>query len=595
MFYRSENRDTTPRLDPLRGRNLAPPLYGVEADQSIYTTPVTDDLQRVELLAKAREREQEVLAMYALLNATAPINRLPVELLVDIFSLVQESNGVKQWLDTLRVCRHWFVVSSTAATLWRCLLVGRCTNLLRTGLARSCAATIGFTTYNSHASAFLESVSIISPHTHRIHSLSIGEIREQAVPALLTLVQSEMPSLRSLYAHMDYDQPEVILDLQPSCLPCLEELDVGGFNVFGNSSIMPQLRRINIIDCGRPRGDSQVRTAQLVDAMRSMKNVSELRMRKVHASDMDSFAGLAGAVGLVELEKMWEVKLMLDAPLMKHMLSGVILPPTATVHLKLPFYSKADLCEVLPDDRRTLPILDQIVQVCIGASEPDDHVFQAYTEVHSKLTSNVTIPLKLSVQTVDFPGPDARRDTIEDFFQIFHDSPLQSIVLGIMPDVYLYEDWSGIFASFPALHHLDLVAYSEEDCAIQADHFISVLDPENYDSAEMAELKEDGDTEVARAPLLGAVPCPALRSLHLTGPQAAPDNALLETAVACLENRRRALGVPSGEHVLQTLMLNLQHSDEEQYKVAKTTFEARLASLVDVVDYRDTRNTSFDD
>lgn len=125
-------------LDPLRGARLRPPLYGLAPPDHLSMASsllLHNKDARLQFRAILHERERELQALRVLLNSSAAINKLPQELLVAIFRELQIQHT--DWFDVLRVCRHWFVVGSTAATLWWTLWVSDSTNLLRMGLARS--------------------------------------------------------------------------------------------------------------------------------------------------------------------------------------------------------------------------------------------------------------------------------------------------------------------------------------------------------------------------------------------------------------------------------------------------------------------------
>lgn len=100
--------------DPLRFVGLQPPYYGMPAleDTSIPAALQGMDVRRSQR-KRATSREQELLAIYALLNAGAPVYRIPVELLAEIFMLIQSGDNPLLWLSVLGVCRHWFAIGST--------------------------------------------------------------------------------------------------------------------------------------------------------------------------------------------------------------------------------------------------------------------------------------------------------------------------------------------------------------------------------------------------------------------------------------------------------------------------------------------------
>ena len=97
-------------------------------------------------------RDNDLLSYNALRNSMLPINRLPPELLVAVMyclqTLLRSNEDYYSWLKTLLVCRHWFVIGSTAPSLWRSIFIFTDSvnlgSIIHTALARSKNAPLSF-------------------------------------------------------------------------------------------------------------------------------------------------------------------------------------------------------------------------------------------------------------------------------------------------------------------------------------------------------------------------------------------------------------------------------------------------------------------
>lgn len=573
--------DTTPLLDPLRTTELHPPYYGVQALEHMSTTIAFDANGRGALLARAREKELELQAMYALLNAGAPINRLPVELLVEIFSHIQgmDLSRAFYWTDILRVCRHWFVAGSTAAKLWKNLKVTGSTNLLRTGLARSRGAEVTIEMMNLFTHPLPEAAPFVAPHLHRVRCLRLWKIPLDTIPALVQFMDNDMPALRCFFAHIDPQAAELIFDFSPARFPRLEELRVSRIHIFGDLSVFAQLRILSLTGC--VRSTPMLKTATFLDALRRMENIEELVLSNIRVCDLGSASPFAGAdsVVLSKLQKFGVTHT--EGPLIKQLLSTITLPASATISLSAPLQGEtlsgntANINAFLPKDRRCLPILTTIVEAHIVMFS-DVHSVEGYTTSPAPITNDgASLDFRLDVPDDGF-GDDLNVGP-EDVIEVLRDSPLEYVTIEVSSAVVSQVNWRDFFAANPTLRVLDLVI-SEDTLLVSFDVIFSALDP--GDATAPAAHGAGADA----GPSVDMVLCPKLRSLRLYGLSATPAT-LLDTVAASLENRRRMLGKPS-EHALDDLVLGLvDHPDELAFQEQHLAFSERLAPLVGVLDF----------
>ncbi|KAI0631372.1 hypothetical protein C8Q77DRAFT_1060962, partial [Trametes polyzona] len=575
--------DTTPRPDPMRFATLASPYYGLSALQHMPSTAAMTKVGRAEFLSNARELEERLLAMYALLNAGAPINGLPVELLVEIFALLQRGDGVHStdWLCVLSVCRHWFVAGSTAAKLWRTIRVKSSTNLLRTSLARSRAAELDLRLmmHSTPDSFLLDFVSVAGPQAHRFNRLALGPLVRECIPAFSRFMENSMPALRFLQvAAVGFDlDPAPVLELPPARFPRLQELECIGFSPFSHPAIFAQLHEVAINTCHDP----DLPTAAVVDALRTMRSVRQLTIRDVNISEIPGVSMVSGWGDRASLGKLQKLDFSVDGELMKQMLSAVVIPPSATLSLSTPYASELgagvdSLREALPDDLEScLPVLSKTAQVHLITSHKQ-HRLEAYTKLRPCPRSERGTPsLSLSVSIPEGLFHFADALGIGDVRALFRDAPLQVVEITAPPADINGTDWGSFFDAYPKLIHFELRAISGDE-PVGAAAFFSALDP--------------GDASAGEGEVDTVVRCPDLQHLHLS--ELAAASTLLPVVVACLENRRRRLERLAGP-ALECLSLDLEgHADEEQYLETKAAFKERVGPLVGTLTYED---QEFDD
>ena len=139
------------------------------------------------------------------------INALPVEILTDIFALVDSIDawGSKGTIPgrgiaklTL-VCRHWRDVAHTTPEFWRHIDAVEPLETMSLFLKRSQECTIDVRIYypamNKHKPPSHDALALILPHAHRIRSLSVS-LHMDDFPAVYPLLDAGMPALERLEA-----------------------------------------------------------------------------------------------------------------------------------------------------------------------------------------------------------------------------------------------------------------------------------------------------------------------------------------------------------------------------------------------------------
>ncbi|EIW52543.1 uncharacterized protein TRAVEDRAFT_31761 [Trametes versicolor FP-101664 SS1] len=535
------------------------------------------------LLAQAREKELELQGVYALLNAGVPINQLPVELLVEIFARFQSVDDPSHyWANVLRVCRHWFVVGSTAGNLWTNLKVSDSTNLLRTGLFRSSAAEFSVEMVCARTHPLTEAAAFVAPHMHRLRGLRLGRIPSTSVPALVEFMDNAMPALRHFHATGDERGRNLTLRLSPECFPRLEDLRVSHICVWSNLPIFPQLRTLHI--SGRSVGAPTLKTATLLESLRRMENIEDLVLSGVLVSDLGGSPSFASKDRVV-LRKLRKLVVNMEGPLIKQMLSVITIPPEATVHFSSPVRgttaagNSANMAGMLPEDRRAgLPVLACITEAWINTSATK-HIVAGYTAAVPASTRGAVPPVLFILELPeanDLGGAAGAGIGLAGLVEVFRDSPLESVTVETSSSIVAQVEWRDFFAALPTLRRLDFTTIPDA-LAFTPDLMFAALDPGPGDTLPPSStVEEDAGLGTAAGDV---VLCPSLRRMRLHR-FPADLNALLDTVETCLENRRRRLG-NAGEHALEELVLNVvDQPNHAAFLVARAAFVERMVPLV---------------
>ncbi|KAI0354556.1 hypothetical protein OH77DRAFT_511740 [Trametes cingulata] len=156
------------------------PYQGLDPikDMSLSSAPAREDCQS--LLANLPCLERASLSVKAVLNAGVPVNRLPDELLAEIFACLQ--GGINDPTSTPKLWRL-ILGEASAAYICTCLVRSKATKLT---IARGVVATISLTHF----------LQLIVPHIHRVGILllsitALGDVPCAAVPRYMHRVAQD--------------------------------------------------------------------------------------------------------------------------------------------------------------------------------------------------------------------------------------------------------------------------------------------------------------------------------------------------------------------------------------------------------------------
>ncbi|TFK85837.1 hypothetical protein K466DRAFT_525231 [Polyporus arcularius HHB13444] len=296
---------------------LVGPLYGLPPLQEPLVPPQGDSRTGLSRAAisdrlQAVRDEAERLALSALWNATSPINRLPNEILTEIFMFFtkRDDGGFLPlwalhkprdqpklapsarpfgWLPLTLVCRHWWAMARTTPTLWRTIDINEQRgqgSLLRLALQRSAGAPLDVTFYAARRA--LAAFPLLMPHVSRIRKLVLPEAEKTELAALCSVLDHEMPTLNSLTIYGDRDlvpPAEATVDptavpaghlpvaLPPSRFPSLAYLNLSWVVLPTQCPFPPTLRTLTLMSCTYERATPLSEFLKTLEECRALEDL----------------------------------------------------------------------------------------------------------------------------------------------------------------------------------------------------------------------------------------------------------------------------------------------------------------------------------
>ncbi len=553
--------------------------------------------------------DQRMSETSRLVNASRPVNRLPVELLVTIFRYIHGdppkhrydvcfTGYMKRkapWYPMLAVCRYWYTIVCATPMLWRLVRIfpETKTELMELVLSRSKELPIEVDIYFPPKVAPF--TQVLLRHCSRMSSFHAQDVSRSQASHIYHLVRQPMPILRTLSMWFDpvlasqtaddddianlgiVQEKEVfVLKLSVESYPELRELSLRGVGlrgllpsgVYGGSP--PNLTHIELRDSTSPYC-TIVEFVRFLGDCRRLQFLTIVRFRpsdegfntQVDINALDSLPVVALAPTLRRL-------VLEDIDMyIARLLSGLTVPASTDIRLtklinmhdgeELRF--PEDLVEegfltVLPEDKSGLPLFTRLTSVYLCLS-----VHAAYLLTHAG-DRTMAIAIEGDPESVSELHPNFQDDMEE--IAAANDSIIE---LTIMADSDL-KAWSTdlrtILPSLPRLKTLSV---------------FSICPPPGARAASLEERLMDalGEPSVSDA-------CAALEELNLNCVRPRKDRALIKKLKALLR-RRNSQGMR-----LRHLRIELggrghneNLSDEEQ-KAREARFLVTLGPLVDVVE-----------
>ncbi|KAI9060797.1 hypothetical protein FKP32DRAFT_1678741 [Trametes sanguinea] len=570
-----------PLPNALRADGLRGPYYGSTPPTHLSVAGPPETISREYLLEQARIREAELRGLRALLNAGVPINRLPNELLVEIFSYVQrdDKHGIG-WLHMLRVCRYWFCIIATTPWLWRRLVVGACTNILRTGLARSKETVVSVETSKTLFMDRLlpQVLMLIESHTHRIGSLELDCVQPTTAVLLGDFLQThEMPQMRCLrlWARTSEEGSAPALSLSLERLPKLRSLHTDGVKLLSSTSVFPQLRILDLTDQAPDAGTS---LAPLINMVRNLVNIEELQLSVMGTQLPTNPAPIPVVHDKVELGKLRVLSMSMEAPLLSQLLNNIVVPAAARVRLnaRCPRFAiqPPTATELLSSGKDCLPVLPEIVSAKIHMGNDGTCISGDTSFVANAYLFDYPFTLTVDGFHAEWDDEDTTVDLRDPLSVIEDAQKLEALHIKCDTTYIGLVDWRGTLFRYPKLRRLEILVDNEDLMDLpETEWLVQQLDP------WMPDRPDDYGLHPTR---LGELPIPELECLHLCGTWSNTDT-LVTVTKTFLENRRRMLGA---QHALRELWLEVMTTYEGD-EIAQYTkaFEEAVSGLVGTIHY----------
>ncbi|KAJ8501462.1 hypothetical protein ONZ51_g629 [Trametes cubensis] len=543
--------------------------------------PTSGDGQVVSLEEVRENLHLEFLRVSALLNASRPINKLPVEIFVSIIACVQalarEADQRPEWLRTLRVCRRWFAICANTPQLWRFLFVNTSTNLLRIGLVRSKASTVTVICRRPEQTHAV--LRLIQPHVHRIRRLElvVNDGHAESVAALMTERMLELEAFDASIARLLLRR---VIDFSPERLPKLTSLSLSSFSI-GPSPILRQLRTLHLH-----------RFVTMSSAPDSLSTLIHILEECIHVVDLH----------LSNVQ--WDTRLVCPRPtqytgpalsqlrffamhgfhpdVVRYLLSVLTIPAPARVVLEWTYVRTENLyqhlspgfMQALPDDRAHLPILLAVTRADIKLTlseryltvspshEPNN---RGIDDVLSDTTVGLDLTLSVNPSTVSLLSMGMMLNSV---CGIIGTSPLEDLRIELDKYNSTQIDWVPFLSRFEVLQSLTLIGpagkYSAPDGAVR------LFDALSRDVLHSEEGQGNG------RPL-----CPRLRVVRVQGFDG-DYLTLADSAAQCCRARCSYLSRRTGIDKL-TFQLGYGWSRSEVIEITKV-FDLYLESVVEAVD-----------
>ncbi|PIL29061.1 hypothetical protein GSI_09109 [Ganoderma sinense ZZ0214-1] len=199
-------------------------------------------------------------------HSVAHINRLPNELLIQVFLLYAEAAtptsqrhtpqaANMRWLPLMLVCRYWRDVALATPVLWRVIHAAPQTRWTTLVLARSAPATVDFT-FGDRGSLFTETFKVLSGHVDRLQRLRFVGVHGDLRPAALKFVCGavDFPNLESLEFLIFARSPDTLADfadmkLSSERYPSLRSLQLCATIAPQDISLCSKLRVLSLTRC----------------------------------------------------------------------------------------------------------------------------------------------------------------------------------------------------------------------------------------------------------------------------------------------------------------------------------------------------------
>ncbi|KAL7281873.1 hypothetical protein ACG7TL_003338 [Trametes sanguinea] len=376
-----------------------------------------------------------------------------------------------------------------------------------------------------------------------------------------------MPRLQKLKLWLLTTARPMLPPLPLQQFPDLQQVQVYGFNITPSPSFLQQLRVVDYTEAFMRNGSD---VAALVHMVRNLVNVEELYLARPESIALANVAivNVAPPVeGRVTLHNLRSLIIIMEAPIIRQLLSNIVVPPTSQVRLTVDYPRNhpdlPSILQMLPHDKMiSLPVLSQLASATVTIYY--DLRGLEVTGSTSLLSDDGLSPPDFICSAVSMDMSRVRTAVdVTDALRAMEDAvKLQVLTVRCRTISMLGAAWPACFHAHPMLCDLTISIQQAGLDMNSAEHVMQQLDP------------DDGDEQIISG---DTVPSPNLMFLRLRGPWRYTEN-LLATTKACLENRRRRLGKQQALTELSMEVCGFLGMDA--FMREKKAFEEELSHLV---------------
>ncbi|KAH9935078.1 hypothetical protein B0H21DRAFT_894338 [Amylocystis lapponica] len=496
----------------------------LSSDDIAYLTTLSPRNVQQWTWEKINQVEKYLLDLKSFHNSFAPINRLPNELLVDIFSHDRDRGKVPSmaWIRLTHVCRYWREIALMTPTLWSKIYLAEDSDpeseginpiLLHTCLLRSVPSKVDIVVLKAadeDASAILKD---LRQHADRIRLL---RIRFGAVSELLPFLSFPMPFLEELYLSPKHEYEkgsrdedpyaaeedryeDYVLNLLPGQVPRLRSLTLkGGVAISWDPEVLSSLVHLDV--SGILERKNALVMDDLLDLLDACHNLESLVMDGcLPTRDYDDRSTQSGRI--VSCTKLRRLHLTDKARKIHLLLTHLAIPSCEFMRLHANFSKHSNdapsmITALFPAHILSLPIFSLARMLDVDG-------LGAKLEVSAGMHPQPSEPPPLQIICTAPLGTRLPfKDPMRDVVKLFSSSPIITLILHVGE-----QDWN-FLRDFPLLQDLRALEYIDYAVLL-----ISAL----------------GDTR--------ALLCPTLRKLAVEGYGVRSQSGKMTPIFDCLKSR----------------------------------------------------------
>ncbi|TCD63542.1 hypothetical protein EIP91_005288 [Steccherinum ochraceum] len=338
-------------MAPPRQQHMYEDISVSEVEACIASLNYTEDYQESLLKKEAREITIRLLALHAVLNRRTTVNRLPGEILVEIFNFCRQISLPSYcWFRVSHVCRRWRQVALDSPFLWTCIGLHNAGYVLAC-IERSRGMPLSVTFRPSKQPPDGRFADILAPEMSRITSLDVEtpgcmlenmlepDAHTRPLPfdkvTSLRIAESQSTSQSSL--------PTVggpsYFDSFLASLPCHPHtLKLHGLKIPRNPALFST--HLVVLQLSQPHGTHDLSVSELLYALQRCPSLEDLKLLYTGPS----FGAVAGPTPELELPKLKSLKVLQRQyiPTVDTLARVLVLPFDTRVHIEVDCYAWAE-------------------------------------------------------------------------------------------------------------------------------------------------------------------------------------------------------------------------------------------------------------